>query len=668
MNPDNNNTSTLDLRRHWRAMRRGWPLYLLALVVMLGLATYYACNKQDQYRISGMVLIEDEKESPAGLKAMGGMTQMMRSFSLGGFSSDAANECDVLNSNDVRLRAIKALGLNRVYVKKTGWRTKKLLYRDSPIRIEAPDSVFDIMTKTFTVNVTLHDGKADISVKPHKWFAPTFWSAKGVTLPCTISTPYGPMQMLKTAHYKPAERINMFVNVLSNQAMAQELHRITDIRIPDKKSDAIRLMIKDNRERGMDIINALIAAYNEKRIGRRNERAQAEVDFVNNRIAALQGDLSVAEGKVAQFKQKHNINNPALEAQGWFKVSTEAQAQVSEAQAEITTYEMLLATLNGTQHDAMLPTVATDPSIAEYNELMARRRALAQSAAPGNAALEALDQQIKPLRKSIVQRAQKNAEAARIRLRAIYAQAGKAQGKFSSLPGIENDYYDLLRDRELKNDLYVFLLEKKESALLKLNANSSPAFVLDQAYSQMKPDSTKAIIVYVIALLLALLGPTALLLWRMRRRDLIEAPCDLTTPLEGRTIEITTADATTLAASLITLPAETTVHVVKGDNDSQLVTQVAAAVGVQGVHAKVQDTAHFKEYAEAIHDTPSQQRWLVLPDVEHAAACLQLTPESSPVLVLLRPGQVKRKTLFAALTQVAPSRCIIAIVHDQSAR
>lgn len=664
MNYNDNTPSTLDLRRHWRAMRRGWPLYVLALAVMLGLATYYACNKQDQYKISGLVLIEDEKESTAGLKAMGGMTQMMRSFSLGGFSSNADNEYAVLNSNDVRLRAIKALSLNRVYVKKTGWRSKELLYHNSPIRIDAPDSVFDTMPEGFRINVSLHDGKADITVKSHRWFAPTFWSTKGAALPCTISTPSGPMQMLKTAHYKPLEQIDMFVNVLSNQAMSQELFRMTNILIPDKKSDAIRITIKDNRERGIDIVNAIIAAYNEKRIGRRNERAQAEVDFVNNRIAALQGDLSEAEGKVAQFKKKHNINNPALEAQGWFRTSTEAQAQASEAQAEITTYEMLLATLSGSQHDAMLPTVINDPNIMEYNELMAKRRALAQSATPGNAALEALDQQIKPLRESIMQRAQKNAEAARIRLRAIYSQAGKAQGKFSSLPGIENDYYDLLRDRELKNDLYVFLLEKKESALLKLNANSSPAFVLDQAYSKMKPDSTKALIVFAIALLLALLGPTALLLWRMYRRDRVEAPCDLTRPLEQQAIHITTADTTPLAAKLIQLPAGTTVHVLHCDDDDDRLLMLSTALNAQGVHAKLQHTTHFKEYADAVHDSVAQQRWLVLPDVEHAASCLQLAPESEPVLVLVRPSCIRRKDLFAALEHVAPQRCIIAFTQE----
>ena len=34
--------SVIDLRRHWRALRRGWWLYVLSLAVMLGLAGYYA--------------------------------------------------------------------------------------------------------------------------------------------------------------------------------------------------------------------------------------------------------------------------------------------------------------------------------------------------------------------------------------------------------------------------------------------------------------------------------------------------------------------------------------------------------------------------------------------------------------------------------------------------
>ena len=664
MNQTENNTpATLDLRRYIRTLKRGWPIYLASLLLILGLATYYACNKQEQYKVVGQLLIEDEKESTAGLRAMGGMTQMMRSFSLGGFSSSADNECAVLNSNDVRLRVVKTLGLNRIYVKKTGLLTKELLYRNSPIRIEAPDTLFETMPHGLRVDVSIHDGKADIKVAKGR-FSSTYWSTKGATLPCEISTPFGPMQVLKTTYYDTSKDMDMFVVINNNQVMAIDLFRMTNVAVPDKKTDAIKLSIKDNRERGIDIINALIAAYNEKRSDHRNERAKTLVDQVNNRLNELQGELSETENRVTQFKQANHVNNPTLEAQAWLRQSSQAQAEATEAQSELSVYEMILNTLRNSDGYAMLPALegVKDPSVTQYNELIIKRNTLMQSATPGNAALETVEQQIKPLRESIIKRAEKNIEAAKIKLNVIYSHVGQAQGKYNQMPGAEQQYYDLLRDRELKNDLYVFLLEKKENALLMLNDNSTPAFVLDKAYSLAKPDHTKAIIVYVIGLLLALLLPTLFLLWRMHRRDRVVEPCDLTPELEQRALSATADDVTALTAQLLQLPQGTTVHVVNFSHDSSAVSDLSAVVTAQGLTPKVQFTSGLNDYAQAIAEGTDKQRWLVLPDAEHTQAYLQLASADAPVMALIRPNEATRKLVNNELKQLDSERCMIVFL------
>ena len=49
----------------------------------------------------------------------------------------------------------------------------------------------------------------------------------------------------------------------------------------------------------------------------------------------------------------------------------------------------------------------------------------------------------------------------------------------------------MTRDRELKNTLYMFLLEKRESALLKQNNSQELGFVFEPAYSAIKSSKTK---------------------------------------------------------------------------------------------------------------------------------------------------------------------------------
>lgn len=662
----NENTQTLDLRRYWRAMRRGWWLYVVALAVMMGLATYYALNKQDQYRIKGLVLIEDEKESGAGLRAMGGMAQMMRTFSIGGFSSDADNELSVLTSHDVHRRAVKALGLNRTYVKHTGLMTRRLMYKDSPVQLAAADEVFDTLMQPFRVRVHLHGGKADITVRRGRFTSVT-WKTDGATLPCNVVTPAGNMQLLKTTHYNPSQDITLDVNIESNNALAAKLQKDVNIQTQSKKSDAIVLRLKDNRERGIDIINALVAAYNQKRSDRRNEKAQAEVDFVNNRLATLQQDLADVEGRVTRFKQSNNVNNPIVEAQGWLKQSAEAQAEAAAARGELTTYEMILSTLRSAGDNAMLPAFegVKDASIMQYNELVAKRNTLSQSAQAGNAALEALDQQIKPLRESIIKRAEKNIDAARIKLNAIYTTAGRAQGKYSQMPGAEQQFYDLLRDRELKNDLYVFLLEKKESSLLKLNANTTPAFILDEAYSSAKPDSTKALIVFAIALLMALIAPTVLLLWLMRRNDRLEEPCDLPAPFEPHAIVVNDDnDWLDLATSVMSQPGTRSLILadVTGRNTKTAFDHLSA-VNKNANFKKINSIAQLQECAS---QAPQEGVTIVSPDDWRTttAGLRMLDAHSSRVLILLDSNSLKRSEFARFFGSLPPEKCIIGFVTD----
>ena len=660
---NNNTSSTLDLRRPLRALRRGWPLYLFALALMLALATYYACNKQDIYKIRGTVLIEDEKESAAGMRMAGGMAQMMRTFSIGGFSSNVDNEWLVMSSHDVRERAVKALGLNSTYVERTGWLTKRLMYHDSPVLADAPDAYFDTLPRSWQIVLHLHDGKADITSTQGR-FASAYWSVKDVTLPCSVKTPYGNLQLLKTEHYDANKDMKMFINLASNNEMAAWLHKHVTMEVTSKKGDAISLTIKDNRERGIDIINALIAAYNEKRTDRRSEKAQAEVDFVTQRLAALQQELAESEGKVTRFKQAAGVNNPMLEAQGWLKHSTQAQADASQAQAELSVYEMILSTLRGSDGDAMLPSFdgVKDPAITQYNELVARRSTLAQSASAGNAALEALDQQIKPLCESIIKRAEKNIEAARIKLNAIYTQAGRTQGKYNQMPAAEQQYYDLLRDRELKNDLYVFLLEKKESSLLKLGSNVSPSFILDNAYSAIKPDKTKVLVVFAIALLLALLVPTLLLLWLQHRRDLIVEPCDLPNEYEQRATLINDDVDWTNLLTKVVAPQSAKVLVLcdpSGQRAGETLTQIER-LGFDCRKEQIDNVAAIHELVPA----GSQVVVVEIPDWREAAAYLNQTATDvdSDVLIVLAPRGITRREFARHLAAIGPDHCHIAML------
>ena len=107
------------------------------------------------------------------------------------------------------------------------------------------------------------------------------------------------------------------------------------------------------------------------------------------------------------------------------------------------------------------------------------------------------------------------------------------------MPGYEREYVNLMRDRELKNELYIFLLQKKESSLLNLTSSVTPSFVIDEAYSATKPSYKKPLLVTIACLLMALLLPLLWVLWRMKRKNTVQNAYDLPKEWEKHTIELT---------------------------------------------------------------------------------------------------------------------------------
>ena len=94
----------------------------------------------------------------------------------------------------------------------------------------------------------------------------------------------------------------------------------------------------------------------------------------------------------------------------------------------------------------------------------------------------------------------------------------KYKGRLNTLPKYEQEYIDLMRDKELKNALYMFLLEKRESAMLKLNNNQELGFVFEPAYSALKTNKQKIYLILGIGFACALVSFVVVsLVWGYRR-------------------------------------------------------------------------------------------------------------------------------------------------------
>lgn len=668
------NENAIDLRRFFRQAKKSIWVYICSLIFFGALAGYYIYRAMPQYVVEGAMLIEDSSEEASAVKSAGPLSAMMRTFSVGGFSTSSVdNEVHLAGSRDVMLRTVRALQLNRLYIGRGADGRRSVLY-PSPVRVEAPAEFFDTLGVSFNVDITFASGKADIKVS--KGFIPhTVAEVNGTSLPAVVETPWGPLTVAygdTTAAPLP-ERIKAVV--CGNEAAAHRLYDEVSVEINDKMADIVDLSMKyPSRKLGMAIVNTLMEQYISKRSERRRQTAAEAIDYYNERIAAVAAELAQAEKLSADYRRAKGITAIEQEAEIMATAKLEGTMEAVKARSEIDYYTRVLETVRGRLgKNTLIPQIESfrDTSVALYNSLIENRVALEKSARPGNPALEKLNTRIAMLSTSIDENASKVIDKARNDLDVKQRIVGTAGSRLSQYPEMEREYASLLRDSEFKNQLYLFLLQNRENAVLKLYANSNPAYIFEPAYTLPKPSPVKPALAALAALFLGIVLPTLWVIFRMRCNDLISEPMDLAyLGLEERTLAVNSEGKhINRLRSLLSSDGDwRNIYLVAPDGqDNKLLSQLQDSFEEAGLSLTVETDA--SSNSALLRNSSGKTdnkgyRLIPVPDSRELPEISSLLQEpNAEILVLLRRGQTGRRQLRRILKGMRTDSITVAIVN-----
>lgn len=528
----------LDLRRFYRAVRKFWWLYLVSVGVLLAGALIYAKTAMPQYTSHATLMIE-ESDNSAMVAAMAKSSGIAKMMGLG--SCNADDELVVLQSNPVMKRVISEVGMNVTYINRDG--AKSVIYPVTPVVLDVAPEVLDTLRKGYTVKMRQNGDKFDISVHQGLLNYKTVWQKDGVALPVNVKFPGGGFRLDKGATYAPGEA-KIDIVVTGSQAMIEALSKKASFAVGDKRTSAINLELEDpSPERGRAFLDNLMELYQTRRAERRKETAQKELEYCNNRIALLSGQLSQSESKVEDFKRRNNTFKMKVDSAGWIARSIGGRDKIEQSQNQLTYYDRLLYILESDKdNNSFLPAMSDgtkpEPLVEEYNAAVAERRELERSATPEHPAIQQLNKRLSDIHRSLVASFTNKVELSRRNLESLYGMKDEASQTMAEVPGLERELTDLLRDRTIKNELYLYLLQRREAAELKLSATDSSAFVVEEAYTDVKPSMKKILIVLFAALALGLLIPTLWSIFYMQRTNKVKSKIDTAfIGLESHTFE-----------------------------------------------------------------------------------------------------------------------------------
>lgn len=500
-----------DVKSLFNDYRRHWWWFVISLFLCGAMAVVYVKTHNAQYAVCANVLVSDD--NTGSFTAMSGMSDLF------GSSANVEDEVYVISSHSVLRDVARNLGIYKTHYVKKGLLGGYLAYPDFPVDVTADSSLLDTLntTMTFKVNVD-KDGKADIKMYAD---GKKIGQEKNLRLPVSLNTKYGRYTVLPTPDYPKGEKVKTTISISGYDDAAEDLaHSISSDRA-SRKSNMINLYMRtENTDYGKDVLNEIVDNYNRRGISYKNRQGEKTLEFINDRLAIISGDLSTAEKDIQDYKKDHKITDVGVEASYNMGVRGTADHALVQAETESEIIKMTRDFLRQPGNEFQLVPITSNmpkslgDAINEYNNLVIKRMEVADNARGNNTALRRLDESIGSLRRNIDTSLTKALETSQVQVREARSRLNSSLSKLGNVPAQEREFLGLKRQQAVKQELYIFLLQRREETAMMI-ANAIPkGRIIDEAYSLSQPVSVKMKTVLAIALLIGLIVPCLLLYLR----------------------------------------------------------------------------------------------------------------------------------------------------------
>ena len=550
-----------------------WYWFVISVIFCLVMAFLFCRIYKRPMAIRANVLIQQEDSNP--MADLGGMGSL---FGSKGFVED---EVFVIASHSLFSDVAKELGINKMHYVSDGFLKSHLAYPEFPVDVVAP-GIADTLMSTIVFKVKINDkGLANIKAKVKR---DVIGKAKDVTLPAQLHTDYGDFTIVTTPEYVKGKSLKTTISFTGYDVAAEDLDKEVMAYRGSKKSNVISLALNTpNADYGTAVLNKIIEKYNERGINEKNLQGEKTAAFLNDRIGLLSNELNESESAIQRYKEQNRIVDVAAEANYQSVKKGQMESAVFNTEKEIAllklTREFLADSLNYTELiPASVANGGVQSGINTYNSLVFKRLELTQNAKQNSYALRQLTKQMDLVRANLLVSSDKALENAELNLSKIKAEQSSIAGKLGNIPTQEREYINMKRQQEIKQEIYLFLLQKQEENAMLL-ANSIPkGQIIDEAFSLSEPLGLSKKVILLIALVLGLLFPPMLLYIRSLVRSKFETKEDverrISAPIlgemcvdrSGRNLVVSATD-TSSATELFRLIRTNLQFMLGGEND-----------------------------------------------------------------------------------------------------
>ncbi len=437
-----------------------WKWFVLSLLITLGYAYWYLKSTPKVYTCTASIMLKQNDKSSSTAE------RQLQELGVEESSSNLTNEQLLLTSSPLSEEVVNRLNLDVNYYHHDVLKNVVAYGLGLPVKVTFND--YDD-AETASLHLKLRaNGQCEVSNMSRN--GKTYSQTVTTKLGAVAKLPIGNVTIAPSEFYAKGTSDELDIERISKKSAVSRVRGGLSVDVQVKSSSVLDIKYRDQSvSRANDILNTLIAVYNEAWVKDRNRMTLATNDFIKERLSVIEGELGHFDNTISNYKSRNLMPDvTALGAQAMSQ-STAATQESHELSTQIYMARYIRANLVDEKHNnQLLPSnsgignSSIQSQISEYNEMLLKRNKYVANSSEQNPIVMDLDASLNVMRHAIIHTLDN--EIALLQAQQASSQSNKAaaNAKIAANPKQAQFLISEERQQKVKETLYTFLLQKRE--------------------------------------------------------------------------------------------------------------------------------------------------------------------------------------------------------------
>ncbi len=493
-----------------------WKWFVISVIICLGLAFLYIKHTAPTYTRNALVMIRTDEKGTS----MSANSAMLQDLGINNGNSPVDNEIAIIGSPDLMRDVVRRLRLNISYSTRKGIRTEDLYGSTLPVTVTMPD-----IPEEDNASFKLHlQSNGDFTITDLKLKKKTFERAPiHGRLGVPVSTPLGRITVNPAKGFEKMARdskIDINVSRVSVRAAAKNYSASLKSTVDKKMWNVVELTwTGPSIEKATDILNTLIASYNDTWMLDKREMANSSSDFIDERIQVLQKELGNVDHDISQFKSNNMLPDVTAAAQLYMTQASKGEEDLKQLENQAYMLRYVRNSLRDNKNGykplpsslGVMDAPALTQQLVQYNTRVSERNSLASQSSENNPLLTTMDAELDASRHALLVTMDNEIAAIQEQIKTQQNLMGHARSQIASNPNQARYLLSVERQQKVKEELYLFLLQKREENQLNQAISSSNTRMIRTTDGPDTPVAPRKAIILLLALVFGIAIPGGIL-------------------------------------------------------------------------------------------------------------------------------------------------------------